>query len=242
MRRIDAKTSKGLHRITWDMRLSAPDPIDLQAPEPSSFAQRPIGPLATPAQYSAQLVKQIDGKNLGIGSSQTFQLNSLGLSPEQTDDPEALQRFQLEVAQLLRAVAGAQKSSAELRDRIAHLRQALDLTDTAGSEEQAQLATLLLQLNQIDTALNGDTTRRSRNEPTPLSISNRVFLIRRDAWKSQAPATGVHRDSYRIAADEFTEVMQRLSKVQQELQDVELTLEQQGAPWTPGRLPIWPPR
>ena len=242
VRRIDAKTAKGLHRISWDMRLSAPDPIDLQAPEPSNFAQRPIGPLATPGQYSARLVKQIDGKNLGIDSGQNFQLNSLELSPEQTDDPEALQRFQLEVAQLLRAVAGAQKSSAELRDRIAHLRQALDLTDAAGSDEQALLATLLSQLNQIDTALNGDATRRSRNEPAPLSISNRVFLIRRDAWKSQAPATGVHRDSYQIAADEFTEVMQRLGKVHQELQDVESALEQQGAPWTPGRLPIWPPR
>ena len=57
-----------------------------------------------------------------------------------------------------------------------------------------------------------------------------MFLIRRDAWKSQAPATGVHRDSYQIAADEFTEVMQRLGKVHQELQDVESTLEQQGAP------------
>jgi len=56
---------------------------------------------------------------------------------------------------------------------------------------------------------------------------------------TQAPTTTM-RDAYAIAADEFTPVLANLrTLVDGDLKRLEDALEKAGAPWTPGRVPVW---
>jgi hypothetical protein len=50
---------------------------------------------------------------------------------------------------------------------------------------------------------------------------------------------GNFRDSYDVAAKEFTATLQALRALAADTEALENTLELKGAPWTPGRIPDW---
>ena len=241
VRRMSAPHKKGLHRVSWDLRLERPDPIVLTGEEGSLFGGEPVGPLALPGSYSVTLSKKVDGIATALGAPQNFIVKALPLSPEATDDRAALQAFQKQTSALIRATAGAGRAAAELRNRLQHLSKALERTAAENAPQRTKLAALTDRLDQFETALNGDSTIGGRNEPTPLSISARLNGIRFASWRSQAPVAAVHTQSYAIAEQEFQAALTRLRAIQRDLIQLESELERLGAPWTPGRLPSWPP-
>ena len=240
VRRVEAPHGKGLHRIAWDMRLPAPDPARLEEPPPQLFAIPPAGPMALPGEYQAQLIARIDGQPSAVGSAQAFRLKSLENSPEITQDRPALLAFQRKTGTLLSAVTGAVRFAEQLKGRIDHLWKGLDATSSAAASDYATLGQLKQQLDSVNQALLGDRTLSGRNEPAPMSISERTLGLRGDSWRSQAPVTGLHQASYEIAAEEFGAVMAGLRSLQKDLSAFETRLGTQGTPWTPGRLPEWP--
>ena len=237
VRRISGPTEAGLQQIAWDLRLEKPDPVSLTGDGSSLFGGTPVGPLALPGEYSVQLSVHRGGVVESIGAPQSFQVKALALSPEITADREALQAFQLETSALVQAVAGAVASSAEMRDRIAHLHKALERTPGASVQHTSALHSLTARLDDLDLALLGDTSLQSRNEPAPMAIRSRINSIRNDSWHSQSAVAQVHKDSYKVAAQEFSAVVQELRAIETDLALLESQLDELGAPWTPGRLP-----
>ena len=124
----------------------------------------------------------------------------------------------------------------ELQDRVAHLIKAIEVTPRAG-EQQAQRARAIdEQLDQINIELNGDSTISRRYKQVPISINGRVGSIMFGQWDSWADITQTNKDSYQIAVDAFAGVKARLRQIDGQLDELEQTLDQLGAPWTPGRL------
>ena len=56
---------------------------------------------------------------------------------------------------------------------------------------------------------------------------------------SQWAAGGNFRDSYAVAAQEFSVALAALRTLAADLAALENALELKGAPWTPGRIPEW---
>jgi hypothetical protein len=55
-----------------------------------------------------------------------------------------------------------------------------------------------------------------------------------------SPPTQTQLDAYRYAGEEFTQVLADLRQlVTVDLVQLEAQLEAAGAPWTPGRFPVW---
>ncbi|MEM9172862.1 MAG: glycosyl hydrolase [Pseudomonadota bacterium] len=240
VRHVKANSGKGLHRTAWDMRLPPPDPVNLQdSGERPYWQQPPAGPMVLPGDYTARLAVLRDGMLQETGEAQTITLKSLPASPEITSDRRALQAFQIQVADLQRAVAGSVRAIGEIDNRLAHLREALVSTPAAGQAERDQLNALTSRLADLSVAINGDRTVASRNEPTPLSIASRVGGLYSSLVFSQSAAGGNYTDSYAIAAQEFAVALRNLNAVATEAAALEATLDVQGAPWTPGRIPSW---
>ena len=60
------------------------------------------------------------------------------------------------------------------------------------------------------------------------------------SWASTAEPTRTQRDAYAIAGAAFARELARLGKfVKVDLAAIEEEMERAGAPWTPGRLPVW---
>ena len=156
--------------------------------------------------------------------------------------------WQRKTARLQRAVLGAERLAGDLKERLAPLRLAVDAPQSRGRPAtrnpalDGRLRARELELTQISIALSGDSFLRARNEADLPSISERVQNAVYSSWSSTAEPTRTQRDAYAIAGEAFTRELARLRKfVEVDLAAVEQEAERVGAPWTPGRLPVWQP-
>ena len=241
VRKLKGKTSKGFHRTSWDLRFDAPDRVDLNPRPLLPWEGEPIGPQVLPGTYSVQLAVRQNGVLSNIGDPQSFTVKALDSSPEITKNRPTLLAFQQKTSELYRAIEAAGVGINDMAKRLKYLKEAS--LRTAGSSEnlEQQLRSVETSLTDIRTALYGDRTVRSINEPTPMSINGRVGQIMFGHWGSQSDVTGLHKQAYEIAAHEFAETLAKLKQTAVALDSVEASLEAAGAPATPGRLPLWQP-
>ncbi|MEO0450727.1 MAG: glycosyl hydrolase [Pseudomonadota bacterium] len=240
VRRLTGPSGKGLHRVAWDLRYPAPDAVRLTPPPVSAFGNPPVGPLAVPGQYSVTLAKRINGVVTTISDPQTFTLKPLHDTPEASSDRDLVLAFQRDTAELVRVVAGATDTAAELRNRLAHLKLGGESIESDNSSILAQIQALETQLDDVDMALTGDRTISGRNEPAPWSIAARVSQIRGWGWYTQAPTTGSNVDALDIAKTELDAALRQMRTIETGLAQVEQALEDRGAPFTAGRgVPDW---
>jgi hypothetical protein len=195
--------------------------------------------MVLPGEYTARLATLQNGVLNETGESQTFTVKPLEASPEITSDRRSLQAFQIKVAGLQRAVAGSSAAMAELHNRIAHVRAAIVETPAAGDAERDVLQQITTRLADVEVAISGDSTIGGRNEPVPMSINSRASNLYYNLVFSQSAAGGNYKDSYAVAAEEFSTALRSLSRVDADLAALENALEIKGAPWTPGRIPDW---
>ena len=241
IRRINGPAGKGFHRVAWDMRFPAPDPVDLSPPsEMAPWESPPKGPMVLPGSYSVTLSKRMEGSLEEIAGAQTFDLKPLFSGGLVADDREAVLQFQAETAGLYRAVMGANRAAGEIETRIEHLMKAVEETPSTTAQQASAVRALNARMQDLQVRLNGDSTVSSRAEPVPLSLTGRINTIAGGSWDSQSAVTGNYRGSYKIAAEQFPPILAELKAISTDLVSLEAELEAEGAPWTPARLPDWP--
>ena len=240
VRQVKGETEASLHRTAWDLRWPATEPVVLEQPEFAPYWQSPPrGPFVVPGEYSVTLAKRQGRQLVELGGPQTFTVKPLMLSPEISDDPESVRAFQRKAGELFRAVQGAVSHSAELTNRIAHLKAAIKDTPAATEADEQALREIEAKLANIDVALQGDTTVSGRNEPVAWSVSQRAGIVYQRLLDTRSPVPGLYEESYAIAASEFETVLANLQTASRDLKALEERLEGIGAPWTPGRQPRW---
>jgi hypothetical protein len=241
IRRINGPAGKGFHRVAWDMRFPAPDPVDLSPPsEMAPWESPPKGPMVLPGSYSVTLSKRMEGSLEEIAGAQTFDLKPLFSGGLVADDREAVLHFQAETAGLYRAVMGANRAAGEIETRIEHLMKAVEETPSTTVQQASAVRALNARMLDLQVRLNGDRAVSSRAEPVPMSLTGRIKTITGGSWDSQSAVTGNYLDSYKIAAEQFPPILAELKAISADLVSLEAELEAEGAPWTPARLPDWP--
>ena len=240
VRRITGPTTKGMHRVAWDLRYAAPTPTQLSTGEEDPFSDGGAGRPVPPGPYKVALAKQVNGILTELGGPESFSALPLGTTGLPAADLKALAAFQKKVAELQRAVLGTARAADEVKDRLKFIKKAIQETPAPMTALRDQVNSFELQLDAVIRALRGDRSLRSRNEGTLPSITERVDGIVGDEWRSTAPPTGTHIRAYEIAAKEFTPQLTKLTTlIQVDLKKIESTMEQAGSPWTPGRIPDW---
>jgi len=175
-----------------------------------------------------------------LGGAQSFKVVTEGASSMSAADRAAQEEFQRKVARLYRAVSGALHTSDEVEARLKAIRGAL--RETPAVEKQlGAAADSIEQTNRgILRVLRGDTEMQKRNEPVPSSINDRVNAILEGERFALTKPTQTHVEDYNIAASEFAGQLDKLHVlVEVDLSKLEKDMETAGAPWTPGRVPVW---
>jgi photosystem II stability/assembly factor-like uncharacterized protein len=240
VRRLTGPVTAGFHRVAWDLRMPPANPTRLKPADPANlFVDPPLGPMVVPGKYTVGLAKRVDGKLVPVEGKQEFAARPILSGPLTTADVPALHAFLKKTAGLQRAVLGAIAAAEEARARLELVRRALDDTPAAPRELADEARDLEKRLRSIKTALDGDEELRRRNEPTPTSILERVQAMVNAHWASNAAPTGTNRRGYEIAGAAFEKELGRLRAFDEELRRLEGRMESAGAPWTPGRVPVW---
>jgi len=241
VRRLTGPTKAGVQRVAWDLRFPPSTPTSLKPPpDDNPFREPPKGPLVVPGAYAVSFARRVDGVLTPFGAPQTFEVAALGLATLPAADRGELLRFQRKTARLQRAVLGAIEAAQEGQERIKHAKQALLDTPAADPKLGSDARAIEGRLKDELVALKGDDAMKARNEPVPLAIADRVEAIVDSQWTSTASATGTNQAAYRIAAESFAGELERLrALLEGDLRRLEQAMESAGAPWTPGRVPVW---
>jgi photosystem II stability/assembly factor-like uncharacterized protein len=255
VRRLNGPLVAGMHRVTWDLRypatqLAPPRPAGNEAGDEAGeeaaeeiFRGRPAGHLVMPGKYTVTLSKRVGGVWTQLAGPQSFTVTTEGLNTMAGADREKLFEFQQKVAKLQRAVNGALSSANELKTKLATARRALLETPSASDKLIDEAAMIDKRLNEILKALRGDAALRRRQENLPPSISERVNDIVAEQRMSTSRPTNTQSNTYNIAAQEFEVELKKLrSLVDVDVAKLEKSMESAGAPWTPGRVPVWQDR
>lgn len=235
--RVDGSTGAGFHRVAWELRYSAPDPVSLTpSGQLAPWQSPPQGPLAIAGEYSVSLAKRQRGQSSELAGPVSFRIKPLFAGNNIATDQGAVLAFQQSSAELLRRVSAASGKLDEIDTRVSHLLKAVELTPGAGESQASGIRGIRDRARALRVSMTGDRSLSSRYERTPVSLARRAGGLQGN-WSSQAEVTETDRQSYAIAESQLTGAVAQLRAIERDLGAFEQQLEQLGAPWTPGRLP-----
>ncbi|HTO94134.1 MAG TPA: glycosyl hydrolase, partial [Bacteroidota bacterium] len=238
--RLKGTTSRGINRVTWNLRYSSLKPPRLREEPADVFTAGDESPLAMPGKYRVRMEETVDGRTRELGTPVGFSARVLANASLPAADRGALLAFQRKVASLQRAVLGASQLVGDVQGRLALIRKSLQGLQSPAAGLLATVDTLESGMREAARVLQGDRTLSSRNEAAPTSVVDIVNGIVDDEWQSTGAPTQTQIDAYNTAGDEFAPVLSRLRvMVDVTLKNLEYSLERLGAPWTPGRVPEW---
>ena len=243
VRRLSGPTVAGMNRVTWDLRLPAPQLAPPRAAGADAileelFSQPPSGHLVMPGKYSVTIARRVDGAWQPVGQSRSFEVGTSGLLNLAAADRQKLFAFQQKASRLQRAVSGAIGLATETRAIIATARRAIQETPNAGDSLRNDAVRIEQQLAGIVKSLNGDRTLAARQENPPPSISSRVGTVAAAARMANVRPTQTWISQYEIAVTEFQAVLKQLRQlVEVDLVGLKRGMDSAGAPWTSGRIP-----
>ncbi len=235
VRTVSVPAREGVHRVTWDLRHPAPNPVSFSSPSfRPPWVTEPTGPLAAPGTYAAQLVVA-DGRDVReVGPAQSFEVRPVPTVPGGTD-LQAVAAFHARTAELQREISVASSEMGQASERIRYMRAALERTPGADPALYGTLDDLDRAIADFRLRLQGDPVRGSLNQPSAPSISNRAGRAA-SGWGTRQTPTATQRENLEIADRDFAALEAELAAfLADDLAAVEQALAAAGAPWTPGR-------
>ncbi|MEM6378783.1 MAG: glycosyl hydrolase, partial [Bacteroidota bacterium] len=235
VRWLAAPAKEGLHRVNWDLRLSAPNPINLMVPAfRPPWAGDPQGPLVAPGKYSVELYILNEGVLESQGDVQFFTIKPVPNGVAGTDYEEVA-AFQKETSDLMRQISSAGRKISEANNRLRYLSVAIKQTPDSEEKHFKALDNLQKEVKALELRLWGDPIRSQFSESIQPGINGRVGQVAYGHWETRQAPTATFKRNLEIAQNDFQAFSSDLKSYLKSLEDFEAALEAAGAPFTPGR-------
>lgn len=240
VRKITQKPSKGIHRVAWDFRYENPYPVKLRKGEFNPFRERGNGILAMPGTYKVSVSLYHHGEIKELIPPREFKAEQLENRTLPAEDRGELLAFQEKVADITRAIQGADELSANMMKQMKTIKQAILNTPAETKELMAEAERIQDELDEVIFRFHGVTPKASSEEipPHKMTIMERLSAITWAHYRSTSKVTETERRNYEILKKDFPPLLKKLKELKTEdIQQLEEKLEKLNAPWTPGRMP-----
>jgi hypothetical protein len=243
VRRVAAPTTKGMHRVAWDLRLPPPDPARLTPPTlTNAYSSIPQGPLVAPGRFTVALERRVMGETTTLAGPQPFEVRALAATTLTAPDRAALEAFLRDASALQRSALGASRLVGETLERVALVQRAIDDSSAPDPALGVEARRIARELRALELTLDGDAAVARRQDPVPPALVDRSGYIVYVHWSSTSAPTATSRRQYEVASAELGALVATLrTLVERDLPALEAKLDAVAAPWTPGRIPAWPP-
>lgn len=232
IRTVAGEATAGVHRVAWDLRYVAPDPVKLDQPEfRAPWETDPQGPLVEPGTYSAELVEVSSTGVRVLTEPQTFALKPTPAISALGDHAGVL-GFSTQTADLLRRVAGAKRDVDTAITQVPVIRATVQQTPTA-HELLPRLDAVHRSFTEIRRELVEDPINERLSEPHGPSISQLVERVAQHDWSTTQAPTQTQVTSVTRASDAFAPLRSRLIDTLSELAELRHELDAAGGSWTP---------
>lgn len=237
VRLLDGPTKAGLHRLSWDLRGTPPNPIVLEKPAfVSPWMPKPKGPLVNPGRYTAEMQIVSDGEIKVVGTPQSFEVKPVPTAPQDTDFSSVV-AFQNESADLMRQAHGAKAEIERTEVRLNHIKAGLLAAPAAELSLLHQAQEITARCHDLKRRLANDEIREKLDEPSTPSVMALLGRIVWGYWSTRQEPTLTHRQSLTRAQAEFSTIQTELKAlIEEDLARLEADLAAADGPWTPGRI------
>ncbi|MBU6325040.1 MAG: hypothetical protein KJS92_06080, partial [Bacteroidetes bacterium] len=227
--------------IVWNFRLPSMNPAGSSGGNNPDDVIGEGGPMVVPGTYTVEMNLVQRGVSSQLAAPVSFKTVHLNHATMPVQDKEAVLAFAEKVASLQRAVGAAQQFSAAMKERMRLAQKAIQLSNRTPETQLATLQQMQQRLILLDEELNGDASLSRREFETLPGISGRVSSVVYGLFYITGAPTQTWKDNFAYAGTLFSRWLEKLETLNKELLDMENRLEQDGAPYTPGRFPRWKP-
>ncbi|MCB0478212.1 MAG: glycosyl hydrolase [Crocinitomicaceae bacterium] len=236
--RIKKSVSKGINRVTWNLRSASTSPIKLSNGKTGRYSNPDDGYMVKPGKFNVQLFRVDNGEVTQLSSKVEFNVKSLNTNAVPSD-PAEMQVFTTQLSELNRSVDGASRIMRDYKNRLAHIKQAVIQYPGTNINLLKDIKALEEKFYKLEIAMWGDGTLSSKDIETVPSISDRVGTISYQIYGSTANPTTTQKKSMELAKEEFVQAKKDLDFLVVSIKDLEKKLAQIPIPYTPGRGDEW---
>jgi len=233
VRRISGTTKKGFHRVAWDLRFPAVQPVSLDTQlDPD---RQPRGFLAAPGTYTVSLSKRVRGVTTVLAEPQEFVVERLRDGALPAADTDEVVAFWERASQLQRGVTASTSTVAALNKKVTGLKRALARTRSAPEGLDAQWQSIRTELFEIEEILTGNQSMNEVGQELPPTVVGRLGKVLVGIGNSTYGPTTTHRQVLGYAEEDFVDVRDRINILQDSIiPEFETAIIEADGPWVPG--------
>jgi hypothetical protein len=240
VRKIKQPITKGINKLVWDFRYSPVVPVTLKPFDSSiPWASPDLGYMVPPGNYQVSLSKFEQGEMTQIAGPQTFKCKPLNITTIPPEDQASLDKFNKKVAKLSRAISAANAHKNHIQRQFPYLEQAILSVPSMQEKWFKDFLEIKEDLKKINIELNGDPLISRYEGAARTSLKNKIDLITGSLWSTTSGQTSTFERAYSEAEAEFEQTLKSLKALDGKINQLEMSLEKAGAPYTPGRFSVW---
>ncbi|MCD6354557.1 MAG: hypothetical protein J7L95_03320 [Prolixibacteraceae bacterium] len=233
VRRLTASPSKGVQRITWNLRYSTPPSVQINGSFDPLSSDKGPGILVMPGTYKVGLQLWHEGELKNLADPVPFickKLNNTTLPAENYAENVA---FAKKVSNLAIAVVGSGRLIGELTSKVESMKQAIYSTPGASQNLMNKARALGKELEELNFKMNGLPAKVSGEEipPQHVPLNDRLGSITYSHMGSTSGITTTEKQWYKILKEEFPPVLEALKRiVEKDIPAIETELNKLHAP------------
>ncbi len=229
VRRVNGPIAKGFNRVAWDLRHPAPESLRLDQPSSSSGAA-PSGLLAAPGDYTATLIKEVDGEITTLSLPIRFEVVPLRKRALAGSSPAEAAAFWRSYEVSVRSSTALSQSLRTELARVDAMQKALSRATVAPGDLDQRLNMLKKLLQAFEDELYGNRAKQQVGEMTGPTIRSRLNFVSLGVYKSTYGPTDTLKRTLEIANAQILEIKTELKKARADAATLAKDLMQAGAP------------
>jgi hypothetical protein len=224
--RVQGKTSKGLHRVTWDMTFGKTSMVVKHKLSGASI-------LAPPGKYTATLFSRNGSKVTQLANPVEIQLQAIYQPSIKANPEKDVLEFGKQLINAQRRSSSVANVFEEMDEMLKMLRIALDATPNNISSLETDFAEIKDQFYAIKLELYG-LKSQDRKGSKPATISSRLSYAMSANWSTYGP-TIQHQEQLSYALKALDDVAKRINLLQvKSIPSLQELILRSGGPWVEG--------
>jgi hypothetical protein len=233
MKRLLSSPSKGISKMTWNLRQESTGPIQTGRNNDNN------GFLVSAGIYSVEILLVKDAKIEVLVPQTKFTVKALNNQTLVASNPEALQKFRSDVAEMSRKVRGTGKLMSETKDKLDVFQTAILSYPSAEISLIEEIKNLKIAYDLCLVEMYGDRIKSSREFETYPSISDRMGLVEYQIYENTVDVSNTRLKNLQIVQEEYLELRKKLDDIIVRTRKLEEQLDTKGIPYTKGKDESW---
>ena len=229
IKRMSSSASKGLNKLTWNLRTNSTNPINSGG----------NGFLVTPGNYTLSISLVKNEMVELLVEKQNFTVKGLNNQTLIAKNPAELSAFRTEVAELNRKVSGSSRLMRETNEILNLLQDALINYPNADLSLMKEVKALKTVYDECSVLLWGDRLRSKHEFETSPSISDRLSMVEYQLYDNTTGVSNTHKANKAIAEEEYQLFRTKLNELIQRMELLEGKLAAVGIPYSKSRGLDW---